>query len=151
MKKSSPLTRIHWAGRLKERLRKGMECSCKPLANGDYAIGVVNCRDTPQMTKINFSDLGLADKYGIIHLCGGYCYQGILGHFSMEFAITRKRNQSEDLVYKVKSHNYGRISKDSFYSTGSAKFTKKTIFYTIDSESKLAHSPGKISFDPIPD
>jgi len=37
----------------------------KPLANGDYAIGVFNRSDATQASTINFSDLGLKDKYEI--------------------------------------------------------------------------------------
>ncbi len=37
----------------------------KPLANGDYAITVLNTSNSTQASAINFSDLGLNDKYEI--------------------------------------------------------------------------------------
>lgn len=37
----------------------------RPLANGDYAIAILNKVDTKQNAKVNFADLGLVDKYEI--------------------------------------------------------------------------------------
>lgn len=37
----------------------------RPLANGDFAIAILNKTDAEQTTAINFTDLGLADKYEI--------------------------------------------------------------------------------------
>ena len=37
----------------------------KPLANGDYSIAILNRSDAVQTTSVNFSDLGLNDKYEI--------------------------------------------------------------------------------------
>ncbi|QKJ31074.1 glycoside hydrolase family 27 protein [Mucilaginibacter mali] len=37
----------------------------RPLANGDFAIAVLNKSGITQATKINFADLGLPDKYEI--------------------------------------------------------------------------------------
>jgi alpha-galactosidase len=37
----------------------------RPLANGDYAVAILNKSTTAQMAKINFADLGISDKYEI--------------------------------------------------------------------------------------
>ncbi len=37
----------------------------KPLTNGDIAVAVLNKADTEQTADINFSDLGLTDKYNV--------------------------------------------------------------------------------------
>lgn len=37
----------------------------KPLANGDVAIAILNKADTEQTVDINFSDVGLTDKYNV--------------------------------------------------------------------------------------
>ena len=37
----------------------------KPLANGDFAIAILNRSETTQNSKINFAELGLNDSYEI--------------------------------------------------------------------------------------
>lgn len=42
---------------------EGWDILVKPLANGDYAVAVLNKADTEQTTTVNFSELGLTGKY----------------------------------------------------------------------------------------
>lgn len=37
----------------------------KPLANGEYAVGILNLSNTTQPYKLNFADIGLTDKYSL--------------------------------------------------------------------------------------
>ncbi len=46
-------------------LTKDLNVFVKPLANGDYAVAILNQSDVPQNINIKFADLGLTGKYQI--------------------------------------------------------------------------------------